>query len=881
MSNINFANPYLLLILIPVLLIILIPFLITFKKDNLGIRNILSLILHVVISILVVFVIAGMTYKTAIDETNIYVLADVSYSANRNLDTIDNYIEELEAKADNKTKVGVVCFGTNTPYVLTTPGEGLKSVRDGVSRIDQSGTDIAGSLRYTASLFDENVIKRIILITDGDDTNNGNVLNVVNELYSQNIYVDAIYLNDNLPSDEIEAQINEANYTLSTYQNKEENVQVTVQSNLSHNASLIELKKDGEVIYTYAPSLAKGINVFTLPLDTSEAGTFKYEVTIDVTGDNSPHNNTYSFTQTVTENVKILYLASNDVEETKANTYFKKENTEVTYLNVLKDSIPYTVEDLCQYDEFVLSDVDVSAIRNNGQFMANLDLIVSRYAKTLITLGNTYTQNDITDEYSLSTLSGMLPIKYGESDRDGKLICLLIDISKSMTESYHLDTAKEAASKIVDLASDSDNIMVLTLSGETSFLQISTKVNDGVRLTVKEKINEIEERQGTLIGSSLRETYNAIGDLPFLQKQIYLISDGRNMTGDPVSAVNMASQIYRETGTTISCIGIGADDGSNLLQNIANNGVGKYYTASEVKDLEELFDNELSDIVGETVDNEGVNREIEVNRESDLSLSNIEGDIEAVRGLYLGTSKNSAISVLNTTISTNTNDFTYPVYAYWNYGNGLVASFSCDINNPYWLSNWTTGSNGEKFLQNLISANLPGQREGTPMIIEIDSEGSTSYVYASTPTLNPNAKLVLTLTMPDGSTLTRDLVYTTTDYQTNFEAEIPGTYKLSISYELNNISYTREYIYDVSYTEEYNSFAYYEISNLNHMVNNGNPVYETASSVDLSIDETKSTTYSYDFTVLFMTIAICLFVVDIFIRKVKWADIKNLFSHKH
>ena len=177
---------------------------------------------------------------------------------------------------------------------------------------------------------------------------------------------------------------------------------------------------------------------------------------------------------------------------------------------------------------------------------------------------------------------------------------------------------------------------------------------------------------------------------------------------------------------------------------------------------------------------------------------------------------------------------------------------------------------------------MPSEREEVPLIVEINSESSNSYLYVLPPTLNPNAKISLKLTTPSGEVINKELVYTTTDYETNFESEEVGTYKLEISYSLNNVSYVKEYLYDVSYTEEYNSFAYYESSNLNHMVNNGNKVYENASEVDMSIDETKATTFTYDFTVLFMSIAICLFVVDIFIRKVKWADIKQIFARgKH
>ena len=883
MSNISFANPYLIFILIPVILIILIPFFITFKKDNIGIRNIFSLILHVIISTLIVLVIAGMSYKTAVEETNIYVVADVSYSTNRNLTTIDEYISQINDNADNKTKVGVVCFGADTPYVLSTPGSRIRSVKTAVDeqRIDQSGTDIAGALRYTASLFDTNVVKRIVLITDGDETTNGNVLNVVNELYIQNVFVDAIYIDDNLPSDVAEVQINSVNYTMSTYKDKAEDFQVSIQSNLSHKTFQIDLYQDGNLINTLNPTsgLARGINVFSIPLDTSKAGTFNYEVKVSVAGDESPHNNVYRFTQTVTENVKILYLASNSNEIEEANKYFKTDNTDVTYLDITKDSIPYTVEALCEYDEYVLSSIDVMQIRNSSQFISNLDLMVSRYAKSLITLGNTYTQN-LKEDYEYDVLKGMLPINYGESVRDGRLVTIILDTSKSMRESYHLETAKEAASKLVDLTQETDNIMVVSMYGETQVLQMSAPSTDGTKKTIKDAINNIEERQGTLIGSTLKNTYDLIAEQPFIQKQVYIISDGRNMSADPVDAEETAKEMYKSQGITVSCIGIGSDDGSNLLKTISEAAGGKYYTAKDVSELESLFDNDIS---GESMKNpvEDVTSSVTVNKNNDATLANIEGDIEEIHGFYRGTTKNSATTILQTTYSTIARDYEVPLYATWRYGNGTVSSFSCDIKVSPWLDKWESGSNGEKFLQNLCLANLPVRREEVPLIVQIEAEGSQSYVYINTPTLNPNAEITLTITNPDGSTLERELVYTTEDYQTNFITDMVGTYNIQISYKLNNVEFSKRYLYDVSYSEEYNSFAYYEISNLNHMVNNGNNVYEDGSSLNMEIDQTKVTTYTYDFTVLFMTISICLFVLDIFIRKVKWADIKNIFHKKN
>ena len=50
-----------------------------------------------------------MNNKTNIKETNIYVLADVSYSSNQNLELIDQYIEDLGDNVPRNSKIGVIC----------------------------------------------------------------------------------------------------------------------------------------------------------------------------------------------------------------------------------------------------------------------------------------------------------------------------------------------------------------------------------------------------------------------------------------------------------------------------------------------------------------------------------------------------------------------------------------------------------------------------------------------------------------------------------------------------------------------------------------------------------------------------------------------------
>ena len=89
MKNISFDNPYLLLLFIPLLLAIVIPIILAIRKENRHRSVFISLALHIIISLAVTLALAGMISTTVMTETQVVVVADVSYSANRNLDTVD------------------------------------------------------------------------------------------------------------------------------------------------------------------------------------------------------------------------------------------------------------------------------------------------------------------------------------------------------------------------------------------------------------------------------------------------------------------------------------------------------------------------------------------------------------------------------------------------------------------------------------------------------------------------------------------------------------------------------------------------------------------------------------------------------------------------
>ena len=143
MSSINFDNPFLLLLIIPVLLVIIGSFVFTINKENKTINNTISFVCHIIIGILVVLTISKTTLETVITKTEIYILADISYSANDNMDLIDQYIKNVEKEAPRNSSIGVITFGKDY-QLLVKPGDKIVSVKN--SNVDNSETNIAPAL---------------------------------------------------------------------------------------------------------------------------------------------------------------------------------------------------------------------------------------------------------------------------------------------------------------------------------------------------------------------------------------------------------------------------------------------------------------------------------------------------------------------------------------------------------------------------------------------------------------------------------------------------------------------------------------------------------------------------------------------------------------
>lgn len=887
MININFDNPYLLLLIIPIFAAILVPYFIAIRKENKSRAAVAALVMHLVISLLVILAAAGMSNVTVITKTELYVVADVSYSADATLDTLDEYIADIEKNLPKNTEMGVVTFAKN--YRLHTPlGEEITSVKD--SRVNKSATDLVSALKYTGTLFSDNAIKKIVIITDGmftDPDSTGKLAGMIADMKSEDIYINAIYLDSNLSEDAKEIQISSVDFSESVYKGRETSASILVESTFDTDV-ILTLGRNGVPYREKAVSLVSGYNVVNFDLDTTEPGEYTYEAYITSREDTSDKNNSMSFTQCVHDGLRVLLIAGSRSDVNTVTELYGDRAEIDSYVQPTPAGVnsfpkpfhvPFTVEDLCRYDEIIIYNTDVRAISNADTFISSLDTVVSLYGKSLITAGNNKIQN--AEGGSLEALEDLLPVRFGNDDSDPKLYTLVIDSSRSM-EFRNFDyfrMAKLSASYLLDMLGEDDYFSIITFSGDVYNLVPPKKASEENIGEAIKIVNNLDVTQGTMIGSALEAALNMMSPLNFNEKQIMLISDGMSFEGgatlvdDPL----MMAEMLKANNITVSTLNAGNNEqlGITTMKNIAARAGGKYYFCASSENLEDVMFNEIADDVTET---EIVgSTDIIVKRPNDSVLENV-SSLGAVNGYVYAKKKASAGTVLSA-LYTKSGGGTVevPIYAYWSYGMGRVATLTTNLGGD-WVKNWQEGD-GDTFLENIISSNIPDKRIDYPYTVNVEFDGRYSHIEIIPAQINPDATVTVTITLPDGSELGEVLSLDSHGYFYSAETGAVGKYTVDIAYNWSTKSYTSKTYYDISYSPEYDSFAMSSPAPLHAMMRNNGTVHED-SDVDLSNEEGKVATYVLRFTIPFMALAALLYVVDTVIRKLQWADVVSLFKSR-
>ena len=165
-------------------------------------------------------------------------------------------------------------------------------------------------------------------------------------------------------------------------------------------------------------------------------------------------------------------------------------------------------------------------------------------------------------------------------------------------------------------------------------------------------------------------------------------------------------------------------------------------------------------------------------------------------------------------------------------------------------------------------------------MLSVTYDGSCIEIDMTPATVDPNAILKVDVLCPDGTQIpAQTLAFDRTHYFGEFACSQTGKYVLTLTYTYGGVDIVKEMVYNLSYLSEYDAFQAYDVSTLYSAVRNMGRVTEDGS-ISLEVNEDKLETYSMHLTIPLMIATVCLYVIDIAIRKLKWEDILGLFAKK-
>ncbi|MCH3966365.1 MAG: VWA domain-containing protein [Bacilli bacterium] len=868
MNNIKIQYPYLFYIAIPLVIIAIIGFFLLPKQKRTRPKNIISLALHFVMIATLCCSFVNIQFLHTSTDTEMYVLVDCSASEEESAAHMDELVDEVKKQAVSGTKVGVVAFAKDAK-VLVKPGAKISSTLiqdvfkdDG---FDKDSTNLASALSFTNDLYSDSVIRRMVIISDGQETD-GKAVNEVDKLLTNDVTIDTISL-QHKPGDEV--AITGLDYVDYAYLNREQNVKVSIDSQKEEKIT-VELTSEGEVLKSQEVRVNKGLNVVTFPLLSSEAGTKNYSVTLKGTtdaNDTYKQNNIMSFSQNITDKFKVLLIGSvsTDTDALKALNMYTSNTVIDSYIG--GTNVPYTLDELNQYDEFVLSDANLTNYNHYKDLIKNLNTSVSVYGKSLWTFGATYT--DMSQDAIVSTYNDMLPIQY-QSD-GGKALVLLIDVSGSMESDNRLTKAKQGAIACLDILGDKDYVSVVSFSDDAKTVVPLMSVKN--RTQIIAAINKMQTDGGTEMGVGLSMCWSQLKNADFDEKHVITLSDG-----DPFdSEASLRSLVFRMSNDNISCsfINISNSSGAALLKMLALYGNGAYYYASTSAQLVNIILSSVSDEVTNTVIEK--KSSIQYRKPDDPTLTNVVS-LPDINGYNYCRIKAAATTVLTVQYIKDVSGSeaggiaAVPIYAYWSYGQGNVASFTSSLSSN-WTSDFRTSKNGMTFFRNAATQLLPNRNTTLPVEMTYTNNGITSTVNVTPSNGDFSGTVHLNVKDTDGQEAEYDLFY---DGKSSYAGDIStpksGKYDVTIHFsyhkdgaeELTAADPVEEALY-FNYSKEYNTFD--EDSDVLYKLSKQNGTYNT-DKVALSTLDSELQYKSYDSSaVWFLLATVILFLIDIFIRK--------------
>lgn len=661
---------------------------------------------------------------------------------------------------------GVVAFGQEAS-IDAAPG-GRREIGKILTKVDGTASDLAGAIRLASATFPEGKARRIVLLTDGDETK-GDVAQAAEVAATDGIAIDHIPLG--LHERVGEASVASVEIPSEVREEQPFDLHVVVDSTVSQSAT-IDIDRDGVLIKQVPVSLNTGRNSIVVSQSLKDTGFHRFRATLHAEKDQDDRNNVGLGFVAVRGKPRILVLQESVAKSALADA-IRKSGIAIDLLG--RSSVPTKAEQLQVYDAVILNDIDASAFTPDQ--MKLLQSAVRDSGIGLAMIGGEH--SFLPGGYFGTPIAEALPVDLNIRQRKtfpSTSVAIMIDASGSMGMEEDgfpkIRLAGKAAEETVKMLSPQDRVGVAGSTDGIEFVAPMQQLTD--KASVISQIQKLYVGGGGIYAQpSMLKGEEVLNKEITQVRHFILLADGNDVDTQEGCLEIAARMRMNKITTSVVAVGDGKDVG--FLKNLAAIGGGKFYLADKANKLPAIMTEDTSIISRSAIEEGAFIPKIVMGQEILRGFE--DSGFPPLLAYCLADSR----PLSSVEMKTHKDD---PLLATWQYGLGTSLAFMSDAQ-PRWASKWvgwpgfgTFWSQAARLISRRATLNnyqVAVHEEGGKG--RVDVKGFDKF---GNPLTSSNA--VLRVSMPDGSYRELSLEQQAPGaYTSSFDASKLGTYIVTVA----------------------------------------------------------------------------------------------------
>jgi Ca-activated chloride channel family protein len=666
-------------------------------------QRIASCTLRSLFLLLLLLALAGLQAPIPVRELSVLFAVDHSLSVSQEAsEQARNFLQQCQAARNSADKVGLVSFASKAQLLL--PASEAKPAHIPTPSPDpQPGTHLAEALQFCHALFPENSQRRLVLLSDGNETSPGALAAAAN-LAANGIQISTIPLHN--PSHP-EVLVEKVLVPRRLKSGEPFDLTATLRSSQNSSAK-VRVYQNQFLIETREVALTAGSQEFKLPNLRPDSNFTTYEVEVESASDTLPQNNRSQAIATLRGEPSVLIIESDESKARPLAETLRREKIRVQTRSPL--GLPSSLEELQAIDLLILS--DVSSLSLGRERMELYRRWVQNFGGGFLMLGG---ENSFgVGGYFRTPIEQLLPVRMEHESRQdipSVALLLVLDRSGSMSATVQGQTkmslANQGAALALGVLQPRDYFGVLAV--DTRAHTVAPLQQHSSKGATEQKILSVTAGGGGIyIYTSLTEAAQTLRDIPARIKHVILFSDAADAEEKSAgelpdgirgsgSALELATTMAASRiSTSVVALGSEADKDTAFLRELAERGNGRFYLTSDATSLPQIFTTETMKVAQSSLVEEPF---LPVPSAPHPLLNGIDWPQAPLLLGYNSTKPKPSADIL---LATERGE---PLLALWRYGLGHAAAFTSDAKSR-WASEWLSWPGYSQFWTQLVRAIL-------------------------------------------------------------------------------------------------------------------------------------------------------------------------------